>query len=69
MLLTFIEISALLRVWTVQKSFIVDGTHLVLASDKLVLQKKTIGTYINRNKAQIMDVLKLFVANDTRYRE
>ena len=31
--------AALLREWTVQKSLIVDQTHLVLVSGKLVLQK------------------------------
>ena len=37
MLLRFIDSSLLLRVWIVQKSMIVDQTHLVLASGKLVL--------------------------------
>ena len=41
MLLRFIHSSALLRAWTVQKKcLIVDRTHLVLASSKLVLQTK-----------------------------
>ena len=39
MLQRFIDSSALLGVWTVQKSLIVDIINLVLASGKLVLQK------------------------------
>ena len=40
MVLRFIANGALLRMWAVQKSLIVDQTHLVLASGKLVIPKK-----------------------------
>ena len=45
MLLSLIN-SALLREWTVQKSLIVDRTHLALAHGKLVLQKKLVNLKI-----------------------